>query len=49
MTDCPTIRMTGTARSTERSVAMLARHLDDEEDLIIPLILEKGDRELAGT
>lgn len=30
-------------------VAMLARHLDDEEDLIIPLILEKGGRELAGT
>lgn len=31
-----------------RLVAMLARHLDDEEDLIIPLILEKGDRELSG-
>ena len=24
-------------------VAMLARHLDDEEDLIIPLILDRGD------
>lgn len=25
-------------------VAMLGRHLDDEEDLIIPLILDRGDR-----
>jgi hemerythrin-like domain-containing protein len=31
-----------------RLVAMLSRHLDDEEDLIIPLILDRGDRELAG-
>ncbi|WP_246734526.1 hemerythrin domain-containing protein [Chelativorans sp. ZYF759] len=36
------------ANENERLVAMLARHLDDEEDLIIPLILEKGDRELGG-
>ncbi len=36
------------ADQNSRLVAMLARHLDDEEDLIIPLILEKGDRELSG-
>ena len=36
------------AGENERLVAMLARHLDDEEDLIIPLILERGDRELGG-
>lgn len=29
-------------------VAMLARHLDDEEDLIIPLILDRGDEALGG-
>ena len=29
-------------------VAMLARHLDDEEDLIIPLILDRGDQALGG-
>lgn len=28
-------------------VAMLTRHLDDEEDLIIPLILDHGDRKLG--
>lgn len=32
------------AGENERLVAMLARHLDDEEDLIIPLILDRGDR-----
>lgn len=36
------------ASENSRLVAMLSRHLDDEEDLIIPLILEKGDRELGG-
>lgn len=36
------------ANENERLVAMLARHLDDEEDLIIPLILDRGDRELGG-
>ncbi|MFN4271513.1 MAG: hemerythrin domain-containing protein [Aliihoeflea sp.] len=36
------------AGENERLVTMLARHLDDEEDLIIPLILERGDRELGG-
>lgn len=36
------------ASENERLVAMLARHLDDEEDLIIPLILDRGDRELGG-
>ena len=36
------------ASENERLVAMLGRHLDDEEDLIIPLILDRGDRELIG-
>jgi len=35
------------ADQNTRLVAMLARHLDDEEDLIIPLILDRGDRELG--
>ncbi|MER8909888.1 hemerythrin domain-containing protein [Mesorhizobium sp. M0854] len=30
-----------------RLITMLTRHLADEEDLIIPLILEKGDRALG--
>ena len=36
------------ADGTSRLIAMLKRHLDDEEDLIIPLILDRGDRDLAG-
>lgn len=36
------------ADENARLVAMLARHLDDEEDLIIPLILDRGDRALHG-
>ncbi len=35
------------ASANTRLVAMLDRHLADEEDLIIPLILEKGDRGLG--
>jgi hemerythrin-like domain-containing protein len=35
------------AGANERLVAMLGRHLDDEEDLIIPLILERGDHGLG--
>lgn len=35
------------AAENERLMTMLARHLDDEEDLIIPLILDRGDRELG--
>lgn len=35
------------ATENERLIAMLTRHLGDEEDLIIPLILERGDRELG--
>lgn len=31
------------ALENEKLVAMLTRHLDDEEDLIIPLILDRGD------
>lgn len=36
------------ARENDRLIAMLARHLDDEEDLIIPLILDRGDHALGG-
>lgn len=36
------------AGENERLVGMLKRHLDDEEDIIIPLILDRGDRELGG-
>ena len=32
------------AAQNEKLVAMLTRHLDDEEDLIIPMILDRGDR-----
>ncbi|WP_457937205.1 hemerythrin domain-containing protein [Mesorhizobium sp. 10J20-29] len=35
------------ADANTRLVAMLDRHLADEEDLIVPLILEKGDRALG--
>lgn len=35
------------ADANARLVAMLARHLDDEEDLIIPLILDRGDHGLG--
>ena len=35
------------ADANTRLVAMLDRHLADEEDLIIPLILERGDRGLG--
>jgi len=32
---------------SETLVSGLIRHLDDEEDLIVPLILERGERELG--
>jgi hypothetical protein len=32
------------ADENTRLVAMLTRHLADEEDLIIPLMLDRGDR-----
>lgn len=35
------------ADENSRLVAMLTRHLADEEDLIIPLILDRGDRALG--
>lgn len=35
------------ANENARLVAMLTRHLADEEDLIIPLILDRGDRALG--
>jgi hypothetical protein len=36
------------AAQNDKLVAMLTRHLDDEEDLIIPLILDRGDTALVG-
>ncbi len=35
------------ANENSRLIAMLRRHLADEEDLIIPLILDRGDRALV--
>ncbi|MEI9416086.1 hemerythrin domain-containing protein [Mesorhizobium sp. Cs1321R2N1] len=35
------------ADENSRLIAMLTRHLADEEDLIIPLILDRGDQELG--
>ncbi len=35
------------AQASDRLMAMLSRHLDDEEDLIVPLILERGERDLG--
>lgn len=35
------------ADANEKLVAMLTRHLEDEEDLIIPLILDRGERGLG--
>lgn len=34
-------------RQNERLVAMLMRHLEDEEDLIIPVILDQGESKLG--
>lgn len=36
------------ANENERLVQMLTRHLYDEEDLIIPLILDRGEEQLMG-
>lgn len=35
------------AKDTEDLVAMLLRHLEDEEDLIIPVILDRGEDQLG--
>jgi hypothetical protein len=35
------------AEENARLIAMLVRHLDDEEDLIIPLILDRGEEGLG--
>ncbi|RUZ95577.1 hemerythrin domain-containing protein, partial [Mesorhizobium sp. M7A.F.Ca.US.001.02.1.1] len=35
------------ADENSRLIAMLTRHLADEEDLIVPLILDRGDRALG--
>ncbi len=35
------------ASENERLVRMLARHLDDEEDLVIPLLLDRGEHEFT--
>jgi len=33
--------------ASDRLLRLLHRHLDDEEDLIVPLILDRGERELG--
>ena len=35
------------ADASDRLMVMLGRHLDDEEDLIVPLIIERGERDLG--
>ena len=35
------------AKDTEDLVAMLLRHLEDEEDLIVPVILDRGEAKLG--
>ncbi len=35
------------AQASDRLLFMLGRHLDDEEDLIVPLILERGEGDLG--
>jgi hemerythrin-like domain-containing protein len=37
------------ADTTERLLKFLVRHLGDEEDLIMPVILDQGERKLFGT
>jgi len=36
------------ADTSERLLKFLVRHLDDEEDLIVPVILDQGERKLFG-
>ncbi len=35
------------ADASDRLMRLLTRHLDDEEDLIVPLILERGEHDLG--
>ena len=37
------------ADDSDRLVQSLHRHLDDEEDLIVPVILDQGERKLLWT
>lgn len=47
--DSDRLRFAGDAytQASDRLMVMLGRHLDDEEDLIVPLILERGERGLG--
>lgn len=36
------------ANSSERIVKLLGRHLDDEEEIVVPLMLDRGEVELMG-
>lgn len=38
----------GFANSSERIVKLLGRHLDDEEEIVVPLMLDRGEVELMG-
>ena len=35
------------AADSDRLISGLMRHLEDEEDLIVPLVLERGEAELG--
>jgi len=47
--DADTLRQCGDAYADASGALLkgLARHLDDEEDLIVPLILERGEEALG--
>ena len=36
------------ADASDRLIRFLVRHLEDEEDLIMPVILDQGERKLFG-
>jgi iron-sulfur cluster repair protein YtfE (RIC family) len=49
ISDAETVKRTGDAFAQSSGTLMkgLTRHLDDEEDLIVPLILDRGEEELG--
>ena len=47
--DADRLRFAGDAyaQASDRLMVLLDRHLDDEEDLIVPLILDRGEHDLG--
>ena len=47
--DADRLRFAGDAYAdaSDRLMILLGRHLDDEEDLIVPLILDRGEHDLG--